>query len=65
LQFKVVSPLDDDFLHPNLMSLASRHNPNTNLEETDKILKKDYLRQMSVLMFEWELEEVEKQYGAE
>jgi len=47
------------------MSLASRHDPNTDLVETDIILKRDYLRKMSVMMFEWELEDVEHQYGAE
>jgi len=52
-------------LHTNLMSLASRHNPKTNCNQLDEVIRKNHLKKLTVMMFEWELESVEEEYGAE
>ena len=36
----------------------------TTTESLDRLLKTTYLRKYTVLMYEWELDEIEKEYGA-
>jgi hypothetical protein len=46
------------------MKLAQRHNPKTNLNSLDMLLKTNYERNYTVLMYEFELEEIEREKGA-
>ena len=57
---------DNRFLqNNNLLKLASRHNPETKINILDKELKEKFSKTFTVLMFNWELEEVEEKLGAE
>lgn len=61
----MVPTTDDMFLHPSLMQLAKRHDPMTNLKNLDNRLQLNYLRNFTVLMYEFELEEIEHVKGAQ
>lgn len=68
LECELVDVTDDRFLHPSLLQLVSRHNPQitkVRLDGLDKLLKHTYLRKFTVLMYEFELEEIEKEFGAQ
>ena len=55
------------YMHQNLMSIVDRHNPAHDAEDLkilDSQLKGSLLSQYCVLMFEFELEEVEEKLGA-
>jgi hypothetical protein len=60
-----VDTSDDRYLEPNMMCLAKRHALNVDLEELDNEIKSKYHRSYAALMFEFELNDVEEEYGAE
>ena len=67
-EFDVVSHKDNRFLHNNLMKLVSRHNAKLSkegLSRLDKMIRKKHEQQFAVVMFEIELHEIEKEFGAE
>lgn len=70
LDYELVDTSFKNHLHPSLLCLANRHNPKVNsselLTKNDNEIKQKYLRpSAAVLMFEWEIKEAEKLYGAE
>jgi hypothetical protein len=63
--YEMVPTTHDTYLHQSLMKLAQRHDPKTNLNALDGLLKTNYLRNYTVLMYEFELAEIEKAKGGE
>lgn len=66
--YELVDTTDDSFLHDSLMQLVGRHDPAMRperLAQLDTLLKHTYLRTFTVMMYEFELEEVEEKYGAQ
>ena len=67
LKFEILPTSNGEFLKPELMPIVSRHNTaltKDQLIELDAELNKKYDRSFTALMWEFELGEIEKKYGA-
>ena len=65
LDCELVPTTDMTWLHPNCADLVSRHSPDADVAALDEKLTASTMRSYTALMFEFEFNEVEAEYGAE
>jgi hypothetical protein len=68
MNYEVVPYNHNQYLPPQLMGLVQRHNPTMTDEfliQHDSMIKQVHLQPKTVMMYEFELDEVEKAHGAD